>query len=298
MTWILLSTISYFLNALVAIIDKFLISKKIPEPIVYTFYIGILSIFSLILIPFGKIFFPSFSYLVISFITGILFMVALFSFFKSLKNNESSRVIPLIGTLTTIFSIFLSLFILDEKLSKTKILAIIFLLSGSLIISLIKKEKKSFISDWFYVFSSSLFFSISFVLSKIIYSNLSFINGFIWIRIGSFIFAFFLLLFPKIKKMIIDSLKETKQEVSLLFLSNQGISAVAFLILNLAIFFGSVSLVNALQGLQYVFILLISILISKKYPSFLKEEIKKEIIFQKGLAILLIVIGFFILSFF
>ena len=298
MTWIFLSILSYFLNALVATIDKFLISEKIPEPIVYTFYIGILSIFSLILFPFGKIFFPSFFYLIISFIAGLLFMFALFSFFRALKTNESSRVVPLIGTLTTIFSIIFSFFILDEKLSKIKIIAIIFLLLGSLIIGLIRKEKERFVNDPPYILLSSFFFAFSLVLSKIIYFNLSFINGFIWIRLGSFIFALLLLFFPKIKEKIINSLKGTKQEISFLFLSNQGVSAIAFLLLNLAISLGSVSLVNALQGLQYVFIFFFSILISKKYPSFLKEEVTKKVIFQKSVAILLILIGFFILSLF
>jgi drug/metabolite transporter (DMT)-like permease len=53
---------------------------------------------------------------------------------------------------------------------------------------------------------------------------------------------------------------------------------------------GSVSIANALQGLQYLFVLILALLLFKKIPS-MKEQFGKEFIFQKVIAIVLICVG-------
>jgi hypothetical protein len=57
-----------------------------------------------------------------------------------------------------------------------------------------------------------------------------------------------------------------------------------------------VSLINALQGIQYAFLLIFTVFISLKFPKILKEEIKSQILIQKIFAIFLIIIGLAILS--
>ena len=56
------------------------------------------------------------------------------------------------------------------------------------------------------------------------------------------------------------------------------------------------AIINALQGVQYVFLLIFAVLLSLKFPQILKEEISREIIFQKVVAILLIGGGLVILA--
>jgi hypothetical protein len=54
--------------------------------------------------------------------------------------------------------------------------------------------------------------------------------------------------------------------------------------------------INALQGVQYVFLLIFAIILSFKLPKILKEEISREIIFQKVAAILLIGAGLILIA--
>jgi len=49
-----------------------------------------------------------------------------------------------------------------------------------------------------------------------------------------------------------------------------------------------VPVIHALNGTQYVFLFIFSIFLSLKFPQILKEEISKEVLFQKIIAILLI----------
>lgn len=299
MTWLILTIVSYFFNAIVAIVDKFLISKKIPQPISYAFYISFLSILALFLIFVGGLVWPTPGQFFLSLFTGILFGLSLVFFFEALKINEASRAVPLIGSFLPIFSLFLNFIILKEKLTSFNLLSCFFLISGGFLISLrFSRSQSYFIKDWFFIILSAFLSALSFVLSKVIYLHLPFISGFIWIRIGSFIFSLSLLLIKKTRVIIFDSLKKAEQKISLFFLSNQALSALSFIFLNMAISLKSVPLINALQGVQYVFIFLFALIISKKFPYLFQEELEKEVIFQKIIAIILIIFGLSLLAFF
>jgi len=54
--------------------------------------------------------------------------------------------------------------------------------------------------------------------------------------------------------------------------------------------------VNALQGLQYVFLLFFAVFLSFKFPNILKEEVSRDVLLQKIIAVLLIGGGLVLLS--
>jgi len=58
---------------------------------------------------------------------------------------------------------------------------------------------------------------------------------------------------------------------------------------------GSATFVNAMQGVQFVFLLGLVVLLSKKFPAILEEELTREVLLQKILAIGLIICGLFAL---
>ena len=137
----------------------------------------------------------------------------------------------------------------------------------------------------------------SFVLTKFIYTYQPFINGFIWIRFGGVLAACLIFLWPNNRQVILERTKSLKIKTISLFLSNKVLASIAFILLNYAIYLGSVTLVNALQGVQYIFLLIIAIILSKKFPQILREQISRGIITQKVIAILLIGLGLGILAF-
>ena len=89
-------------------------------------------------------------------------------------------------------------------------------------------------------------------------------------------------------------------KTTVIFLANQAAGGGAAILQNFAIFLAPlayISLVHALNGAQYVFLFIFATLASLKFPKMLKEEISKEIIFQKICAILLIAGGLALLAF-
>ncbi|MCD6471286.1 EamA family transporter [bacterium] len=292
MNWFIITIIAYLLNAIVFIIDKHLITAKIKNATVYAFYVGFLGIFSLLLIPFGGLVFPSFFQLLISLLAGAIFILALIVFYNCLKREEASRVVPIVGGFVPIFTALLSFLFLHERWETKFLLAIILLILGGILISLRKPRiyRRTFKKFCHYLLAA-FSFAVFYVLTKFVYLHQPFISGFIWERIGGFLTVLIFLFFPRIRNTIFTISKSIKKNTSFLFLSNQVLSALNFILINFAISLASVTIVNALQGIQFIFVLIIAVLIGKKHPEIVFEEVGSKIFIQKIIAILMISFG-------
>lgn len=320
MSWLLITISAYFLNAIALVIDKTLLKKDIPNPVVYVFYIALLgAVLMLLVIPFGFSV-PAELIIFVSIIAGAIFVWALILMFSALRKEEASRVAPMIGGLTPFFVFILAWFVLEESLTSNQYVAFIFLIIGTFLISLDfrkrgawywLKKKLGFVQKlslpkirktlWIALPSAALF-GVAHVLTKYVYLNTEFLTGFIWTRLGAFLAVLALLVFPENRQAIFKNFKKTskkrgvRQRVSIRFLLGQWCGGASALLIQYAIFLGSVILVNALQGMQYVFVFLIVLLLTIFLPKILKEEISKEVFFQKIVAVLLIFIGLYFVA--
>jgi len=313
MSWLLVTISFYFILAVVFLVDKYLLTTSITDPKIYTFCVGVLGIFVVIFIPFVGFYFPSFFQIILSLSAGAIYIYALFWFYKSLRIFEASRIVPTISGLVPIFT-FLLVYLFSrgkEVLSPFDIIAFLLLVFGSILITI---EKKKFFNLAILKISAitSFLLSFSFLLSKYVYLSQPFWNGFIWIKFGGVIsgFCFFILTkeireeFQKIKNNLLEKknigefrLKNFKTPI--IFIFNQGGGALANILQNLAFALAPLaylSIVNALQGVQYVFLLILTVLISLKFPTILKEEVSKKILIQKIFAIFLLGGGLAILT--
>jgi drug/metabolite transporter (DMT)-like permease len=301
MNWLIATILSYFFLALVSLFDRYLLVGPIKSPFAYTFYVGILWFFiSFPLIPFGfKM--PNFQFLFFGFATGFIRIFAILFLTKAILESEISRVIPAIGALLPIFTFFLFLIFLPETrvLNPFYILAFLLLILGSVFISL---EKFSF--DFFsfkklkYPIFASFLFALNFFLTKILYLKLNFVTGLFLILFGGGIGVISFLLFPKIKKEILS--QKPVPKVSGIFIFGQAVGGLGVLFQFLALYLAKpnqVPLINALEGVRYVFLLFFVFILSILKPEILKEEIKGKILYQKIFAVLLISLGLAILSF-
>lgn len=299
MIWLVIAIIAYLLNAIAAVVDKFLLTKSIPQPVVYAFFISALGILALVLIPFGFTV-PVASQIVVSLLAGLTFTYALLYLFKALKCNDTSRITPFIGGLSPVFILLLSFAFLGERLGHNEIFAFLALVLGTILITLdLGKKKTGQGGFWLATFSAALF-AVSYVLTKEVYNNQEFISGFIWTRIGAFIGALMLLLPKANREAIRVNLKKPKtqqKKTGGIFIFGQAAGALSYLLVNYAISLASVSLINAMQGLQYVFLLFLVFFLSKFHPAVLKEKLTRRIIIQKVSAIVLVGLGLALIAF-
>jgi len=300
MNWLLIAISAHFLFAVVFIIDKFLLSKTELQPAAYAFYVGLLGIVALILAPFGFSLLPA-EQVLISFLAGFLFVLAILFFYQAVRLGEISRVAPIVGGAVPIFTLFFSYYFLAERLTNYQLIAFSLLVVGGVV--MLWPGKKAIVAKapltkrLSLALLAAFFFAASFVISKFIYNEQSFINGFIWIRIGGFLGAWLLLFWPAVRRAIFETSKKVKFRVGGLAAANKVLSALSYLLLNYAIALGSVTLVNALQGIQYAFLLIVALFLSRKFPQIIREQISDRVVFRKVLAVGLIGFGLAVLAF-
>lgn len=322
--WLFVAISSYFLNAGVYVADKFLLSKKIHSSIVYAFYVGIWSIGNFILLFFDPII-PSLNILLLDLAAGFLFLFTLIFWYKALHQSEATRVVPVVGALTPIFSFIFSYIFLGTRLETQILAAFIVLIAGGLLIS-IKKTRLHVSTDVVERFKNiwgntlgkvaaetrptqrlivnsilaAFFFAAYYVFIKYIYSHTgqSFITAFAWSRLGSFLGVLALLLVPNWRRLIKESKSHenrTPKQI-VFFFAVRFAAAIAFILLNWAVSLGhNVALINALQGTQYVFLLGLVLLLAKRYPGVMDEELGRGVVMQKVLGIILVMLGMYLL---
>lgn len=317
MSWLFITLFAYFLNAISMVIDKTILRRKVQNPFVYTFYIAafgaalVIIVVPLIFLFPNIIVWPGISQFWISLLAGATFSSGLFLMFFALRKEDASRLTPMIGGLVPIFVFILAHFFLGESLLKKQIIAFVLIAAGAFFISLDFNHKGNI---WIWLkqmvtrrkvynlphirkllwlaLPSALSFAICYTLTKDVYNHQPFISGFVWTRIGCFIAVLLPMLWAKNRYDLLHQKKDKGIDTAKgRFLFGQASGGLSALLIQYAISIASVSLVQALQGTQYVFVFLAVLLLTYYYPRILKEEMSRQIIIQKIIAILLIGLG-------
>ncbi|MCK4525024.1 MAG: DMT family transporter, partial [Candidatus Andersenbacteria bacterium] len=195
MSWILITISAHLLNALVLVIDKHLVSNTVLRPVAYTFYSSVFQILFLALIPIIGFAFPETRYLAIGILNGILFVFTLLIFYKAVRLSEASRVIPIVGGAIPIFTFFLSYIFLGERLTTWQTAAfILFVFGGILMSTKFDKGKLIVIKGFYFAILSGFLFAVYYTLTKFLFLNIPFFDGFILLQFGGFLGALFLLI--------------------------------------------------------------------------------------------------------
>ena len=294
--FIALAITGYALLGVVALLDKFILSKKISSPLTYSFYISTPFIFLFLVIPFG-IQWPVSMYDWIFVVgSGLFFLAGLCLMFLGIKKSEISHVGPLVGATVSLSSVILGRLFLGEILPLNKIIGISFLIIGALIISFEKSKKHNGIHlGMLWGVLAGVCFSASYIVTKFIYNDLGFWSGLVWSKGILGLGGLCLLLSPIVRKEIRQK-NGTKEKTSKgIVLINLILSVVGVLLIQFAISIGSVSVVSAFEGLKYAILIILVALLSWFFPKILKEDYAKGEIVQEILAIFLICLGLIIL---
>ncbi len=280
------------LNACIVLIDKYIVtSTNISRPSAYAFYVGIISGVVIILIPFGVIHTPSMFVIGFSLLIGFTFIASIILLYSALKIASATDVVPWLAAVSTVTTFLAGFVILEENLPSSFLYALTLFVVGMLLVGHFRFNARSFLL----VIFSGILFGFSAVFLKILFSNTSFIDGFFWSRMGNVVGALSLLLWPRCRKAVLHSSKTTTNKTASLVIVNRVIGGVAFLFVLYAIRLGSVSVVNSLSSLQFIFIFLFIFLLRHKMVDLFEHEFRPGHVAHKVVAMLFITAGFLVL---
>lgn len=292
--WFILAILGHLTNAFVFITDKAFVQKLYPYPKALAFISGAVGVLTFIAFPWflqpasGGV-------LIAGIAAGVISVPALVYFFSALKRDEVSRVVPTIGSLVPIFTFGLSYGLLGERLGDRFLAAFGLLAFGGLLIAF-RSFRGSFSERQYSLFFLeawvAFLFALSFVLQKYAFEGTDDFSAFLWSRIGAVGAALPLLGDPMVRERLkFVELRGQGVKTGAAYIASRIFSGVAPLILLLAISYGSASLVNALQGVQYVFLFVLAIFFSRRWPNIFREDLNRRTLVQKAVATVLIMAG-------
>lgn len=288
---------AYFLNSVSVLVDKVIISKQKTNPLTYVFFVSALSLIALIAVPFTPL--PTLPALLLASLSTLLWTYGAYYLFSSLQTGQASRVVPIIGTLTPIFLLIHGSF--TKALTINQTWAAGLLITGLII--LIAPTLKGKINHKEFVFEvlSALLFALSYILLRDAFLLSNFLTVFSWSKLILIPIGLLLLCLPAARKIIFakqeGSTMKFLSKRGVLFIFGQACGGSSQMLLNFSISLATPALVNSLQGIQYLFIFIFSVLLSLKYKQFFKENLSPFIIVSKVFGLILVGLGLYILAF-
>lgn len=308
MTWLFLAAGAQILLAIVAILDKYIVtdSKVMPRPFVYAFYSclmtgGWMLLYALGFIPglqslgipsLLNVQAPTIQVVSMSFFAAYTLFLALVSMYESLKEAEAADVMPVIGATSALTAFGLSYMLLGTVLSPNFIWGISLLVIGTALVSQFQFSR--FVA--LHAIHSGLFFGLHYLAMKGLFTETSFDDGFFWSRVSFILFALSLLLVPTYYRKIMTQTKKTTAKSGLLVLVTKIIAGVGAFMLLKATDLGDVAVVQATDGLKFAFIVIIAVMLGRFMPkAACEDKYTAHTIIRKVLFISIIVIGYFLL---
>lgn len=304
-SWILFAVTGHIMNAIAFIIDKTLLKSTFKQGATYAILISLLSIIVLFAAPWVHIW-PHHASLLDAAIFGLCQTSALWAFFEALKRGEASRVVPIVGVLVALFTFLGISLTIGETFGVSQYIGfgLLVISTGILAWGGVKDKEKRNSMVFALAFTSAILFAISSVSGKNAFVGSDFIGVFVASRFYMLVGGLILLLAHKKARQEIlhmafppkKSAKPIGGRAMLFTLIAQSAGAIGFILVNYAIALGSASLVNAMQAVQYGFIVLVAWFGGKKLRTLLNEPKTPMIIAIKSFAVFLVAFGLFLIS--
>lgn len=290
--------LAYFLNSLAVTVDKFLLTRHIPDPLIYIFYFSVFSLVALLALPITHL--PPNQVLLLASISTLLWTSGAYFMFKALRVGQISRVIPVIGTFIPL--ILLIQAIADQAIGINELWAVCFLILGLIVLTLPDWKGELTYKEIFYELLSATLFALSYILIRKAYLQWDFVSVLVWSRMVLIPVGIIIFLIPNLRKKIFSSNNSGPRlnifsKAGLLFLFGQAAGGSSELLITFSVALANPALVNSLQGTQYIFLFILGLILSTKFPHIYKERLTFINLIAKGLGILLVGIGLFTLAF-
>ncbi len=296
MLWILFAIIANVLFAVSNLFDKFLIEKRVRDPLALTVFggwIDLLVALIIVLIHGLSITVPL--QIGVLLLSGVFVELALIPYFKALSLEDASRISPLFQSMP-VFVLLLSSVFLRETLTHRQLLGFLLILSGSFIVSMRKTDAGIFKirKAFWWVLLASILWALPAVMFKFVVIKQTFWDAlaleFFGVAIGATI------LFFLYKTRVIAQIRDIGAGTWSILNINELIYIAGRVSNFYAITLGLVSLVAVLGGTIPLFVFLFGLVLSLWFPGIIKEDITRASIVTKISSIILVSCGLWFIT--
>ncbi len=259
-------------------IEKFLVEKKIKDPVIVPIFGGITTfVIGTIILAFSG--FPSLPRLelVLILLSGIFLELYLIPYFIALSEEDASRIIPLFQFIP-FFILILSYFFLKENLDRQQLLGFLLIFCGGFALGVkqikggIFKLRKAL----YLMIAASFLYSLNSIIFKFVAISANFWTTIAYQFMGMGLGALLLLSIHSYRQKFSHDVHLATFQVWSLLSLNQIIVILAQLVLSYAYLLAPIALVSVVAGgAQPLLVLSYGLILTRFFPHIIKEDIKK-----------------------
>ncbi len=269
--------------------DKVLLKNPGTKNLVsYVFWLGSLSVFGVVLVPFGYKS-ASLGLMAIAFGAGLLHLAAVFFYYQALKRGEASETLAVMGGFTPVATELIALGLLSKQMSGWQLIGFAVMTAGGFVMFFSEKLplKKLAVP----IALASGFFGLVNVLEKLVYNRTNFVTGYVWFTIGTFAGAMVLLLRKSWRRQIFAESGQDDPRNRFWYFVNRFASGVGSFLIFYAISLTHPAVVSAIAGVRYGTIFFLALILTKLRPKWLKESFRGWQLATKAAATLMVIAG-------
>ncbi len=302
MTWLYLSLIPPMIWGIVNTIDKIVVEKYVTKAMVYLVFTGIASIIPIAILPaLVQINRLPVSYLLLSILTGILYIIYTYFFFKALTISDASVVANML-LLVPIVSTILGTIFFDETFKLITYLGMFLVIGGVLGGSIERRELsgqvKTVLTPALLLMTiSAVITGADYAMQKYILTVTNEMTLFYWSRIGVlFATICILLMLKQVRKDFINVVKTIPGKIFPISIFNEMIDMTATFTLLAAYARGPLSLIATVISIQPLFVLIFGIVLNVLKPGLIPSVLNRRHFWLRFGFILIAVLGVYFIS--
>ena len=285
---ILIAVIGHGLVGVSLVWDKVLLQKRSTQSLLsYVFWLGVISIFGLLLIPFGfKL--PRFQVAALGFGAGVLDLIASYFYYSALKLGEASEELAVMGGFTPVATALIAMPLLKAPL-ENQFTGFMLMTSGGFLMFLAERRPLKRMLPKILIASAA--FGLTSVLQKVVFNQTNFVSGYVFFTFGTFIGSACLAIPLSWRKQIFKHSGSGEPRSKVWYLVNRITAGVGSFLVVFAVSRASPPVVESISGVRYAVIFVLAYAITRWKPSWLREEFGAWILATKVASTLLVIAG-------
>lgn len=291
MTWFMLAFVAMVLFGATNFIDRFLVEKRIRDPFFVSIIGGVVAPM-LGLVVFVMRGFPILPWKEagILMLGGLLAEVALVPWYKAIKIDDTSRVVPYFQFIPVIV-LGMSYMLLGERLTLNQLIGFVLIIGGGLSLAVDRPARELFRirKSFWYIILSIMMWAPMVVLFKMIAVEGNFWDSIAYNALGIGLGAVVLQVYAKTRT--IDEARSMKMSTWGTVIVNELLYLLARVLQFYAVLIGPTALVAVVGGAQPLFALIVGLFLSIWFPDIIKEDIKRSTVAYKLIAIAIMFVG-------
>jgi uncharacterized membrane protein len=285
---VLIALVGQGLIGITLVWDKVLLGRRETRNLLsYVFWLGAISIFGLILIPFGFQM-PKLTVAALAFAAGLLDLIASYFYYAALKAGEASDEIAAVGGFAPVATALLAIPFLHQPVGGQLPGFTLMTVGGFIMFFAEKKPLRKMLPM---VVTASLVFGTVNVLEKIVFNSSNFVSGYVFFTLGTTAGAAAMLIPAGWRKQIFEYSEEAPPKSKFWYLVNRFLNGVGAFLIVYAVSRANPAVVEAIAGVRYVVVFLGAYAITHLKPAWFAEDFHKWVLVAKAIATGLVAAG-------